>query len=319
MNFLNLEYFLVVASEGNITKAAEQLHVSQQALSNSIARLEKELNCKLFERKKELMLTYAGKQFKASAEKILDIKHQTQTVLEEIGEGGRGELRIGISYTRGQAILPLLLPAFSRRYPLVELHVTEGSTHVLEEDLDRGRIDVLIGFAPFMVESAEYAELMKDHMYLILPKTLITETFGSKAQDILDKYKQTLDISLFKDLPFILLKQGDRIRAIVDREFYAKGLKPHIKLETQNIQTAFALASEGMGLAVCPELYLGSSYVTSGLSQSIVRQKVDVLPFSNITSQDAIAIGYNRELHLSRFAIDFINTALETFGKPKML
>ncbi len=319
MNFLNLEYFLVVASEGNITKAAEQLNVSQQALSNSIARLEKELDCKLFERKKELVLTYAGKQFKASAEKILDIKHQTQTVLEEIGEGGRGELRIGISYTRGQAILPLLLPTFSRRYPLVELHVTEGSTHVLEEDLDRGRIDVLIGFAPFMVESAEYTELMKDHMYLVLPKTLITQTFGEKAQDILDKYRRTMDISLFKDLPFILLKQGDRIRAIVDREFYAKGLKPHIKLETQNIQTAFALASEGMGLAVCPELYLGSSYVTSGMSQSIVRKKVDVLPFSSSTAQDAIAIGYNRERHLSRFALDFINTALETFGKPKML
>ncbi len=319
MNFLNLEYFLVVASEGNITRAAEQLNVSQQALSNSIARLEKELECKLFERKKELVLTYAGKQFKASAEKILDIKHQTQTVLEEIGEGGRGELRIGISYTRGQAILPLLLPTFSRRYPLVELHVTEGSTHVLEEDLDRGRIDVLIGFAPFMVESAEYTELMKDHMYLVLPKTLITQTFGEKAQDVLDKYRRTMDISLFKNLPFILLKQGDRIRAIVDREFYAKGLKPHIKLETQNIQTAFALASEGMGLAVCPELYLGSSYVTSGMSQSIVRKKVDVLPFSSSTAQDAIAIGYNRERHLSRFALDFINTALETFGKPKML
>ncbi len=319
MNFQNLEYFLVVASEGNITRAAEQLNVSQQALSNSIARLEKELDCKLFDRKKELVLTYAGKQFKTSAEKILDIKHQTQTVLEEIGEGGRGELRIGISYTRGQAILPLLLPAFSRRYPLVELHVTEGSTHVLEEDLDRGRIDVLIGFAPFMVESAEYTELMKDHMYLVLPKTLISQTFGDKAQDVLNEYRQTLDISLFKDLPFILLRQGDRIRAIVDREFYAKGLKPHIKLETQNIQTAFALASEGMGLAVCPELYLGSSYVTSGMSQSIVRQKVDVLPFSNSSVQDAIAIGYNRERHLSHFAIDFINTALETFGQPAML
>jgi DNA-binding transcriptional LysR family regulator len=319
MNFLNLEYFLVVASEGNITRAAERLNVSQQALSNSIARLENELNCKLFDRKKDLTLTYAGKQFKTSAEKILDIKRQTQTVLDEIGEGGRGELRIGISYTRGQAILPLLLPAFSRRYPLVELHVTEGSTHVLEEDLDRGRIDVLIGFAPFMVESAEYTELMKDHLYLVLPKTLMAQSFGNKAQEVLDEYKENMDISLFKDLPFILLKEGDRIRAIVDREFYAKGLKPQIKLETQNIQTAFALASEGMGLAVCPELYLGSSYVTPGMSQSLVRKKVDVLPFSNSLSQDAIAIGYNRERHLSHFALDFINTALETFGKKPML
>ncbi len=314
MNFVNLEYFLVVAAEGNITRAAERLNVSQQALSNSIARLEKELNCKLFERKKDLELTYAGKQFKDGAEKILDINHQTRTVLDEIGEGGRGELRIGISYTRGQAILPLLLPTFSRKYPLVELHVTEGSTHVLEEDLDRGRIDVLIGFAPFMVESAQYTELMKDHLYLVLPKNLMTQTFGDRTQKILDRYQQEADISLFKDLPFILLKEGDRIRAIVDREFYAKGLKPHIKLETQNIQTAFALASEGMGLAVCPELYLGSSYVTPGMSQSNIRKKVDVLPFPNTTGQDSIAIGYNRDRHLSHFALDFINIALSLIG-----
>ena len=316
MNFQNLEYFLVVASEGNITKAAERLHVSQQALSNSIARLEKELDCKLFERKKDLELTYGGKQFKTSAEKILDIRHQTQTVLQEVGEGRRGELRIGISYTRGQAILPLILPAFSRRYPLVELHVTEGSTHVLEEDLDHGRIDVLIGFAPFMVESAEYTELMKDHLYLVLPKILMAQTFGERAQNMLNKYQREMDISLFKDMPFVLLKEGDRIRAIVDREFYAKGLKPQIKLETQNIQTAFALASEGMGLAVCPELYLDSTYVAPGMTQSSVRKKVDVLPFSNSASQDAIAIGYNRNRHLSHFAVDFINTALATFNKP---
>lgn len=315
MNFLNLEYFLVVAAEGNITRAAERLNVSQQALSNSIARLEKELDCKLFERKKDLSLTYGGKKFKESAERILDIKHQTQTMLEEVSGGKRGELRIGISYTRGQAILPLILPTFSRGYPMVELHVTEGSTHVLEEDLDKGRIDVLIGFAPFMVESASYTELMKDRQYLVLPKTLLAQTFGDNAPLVLEDYKRDRDISVFKDMPFVLLKKGDRIRAIVDREFQAKGLTPQIKLETQNIQTAFALASEGMGLAVCPELYLGNTYVAPGMTQSSVRKKVDVLPFSNAT-QDAIAIGYNRDRHLSRFALDFINTALATFGKP---
>ena len=79
MNFQNLEYFLTTASEGNITRAAERLHVSQQALSNQIARLEQELGCKLFERKQNLVLTYAGLQFKASAEKILDIQRQTAT------------------------------------------------------------------------------------------------------------------------------------------------------------------------------------------------------------------------------------------------
>ena len=75
MNFQNLEYFLTTASEGNITRAAERLHVSQQALSNQIARLEQELGCRLFERKQNLELTYAGLQFKASAEKKQSITY----------------------------------------------------------------------------------------------------------------------------------------------------------------------------------------------------------------------------------------------------
>ena len=139
MNFQNLEYFLTVASEGNITRAAEQLHVSQQALSNQISRLEQELGCRLFERKQKLELTYAGEQFKTSAEKILDIQRQTATELDDISNNRRGELRIGISHTRGQAILPLILPKFSRLYPDVDLHVNEGSTHILEEHLQKGR------------------------------------------------------------------------------------------------------------------------------------------------------------------------------------
>ncbi len=315
MNFQNLEYFLTAASEGNITRAAEQLHVSQQALSNQISRLEQELGCKLFERKQNLELTYAGQQFKASAERILDIQRQTATELEDISNNRRGELRIGISHTRGQAILPLILPKFSRLYPEVDLHVNEGSTHILEEHLQKGRIDVLIGFAPFMVDCAEYRPLMTEHLFLIIPRNLLSEHFGDRAQSVLEKYREKPDIRLFKDLPFVLLRVGDRIRTIVDREFYRKGLTPKIRIETQNIQTAFALASEGMGITVCPQLYLESPFVISGYADSETRHDIEILNLSSSEMIDSIAIAYNRERYLSKIASDFIDMTLKEFGK----
>ncbi len=315
MNFQNLEYFLTAASEGNITRAAEQLHVSQQALSNQISRLEQELGCKLFERKQNLELTYAGQQFKASAERILDIQRQTATELEDISNNRRGELRIGISHTRGQAILPLILPKFSRLYPEVDLHVNEGSTHILEEHLQKGRIDVLIGFAPFMVDCAEYRPLMTEHLFLIIPRNLLSEHFGDRAQSILEKYREKPDIRLFKDLPFVLLRVGDRIRTIVDREFYRNGLSPKIRIETQNIQTAFALASEGMGITVCPQLYLESPFVISGYADSETRHDIEILNLSSSEMIDSIAIAYNRERYLSKIASDFIDMTLKEFGK----
>ena len=313
MNFQNLEYFLTTASEGNITRAAERLHVSQQALSNQIARMEQELGCKLFERKQNLQLTYAGLQFKASAEKILDIQRQTTTELDDIRNSRRGELRIGISHTRGQTILPLILPKFSRRYPQVDLHVIEGSTHILEESLEKGRIDVLIGFAPFMVDCAEYRNLMTEHLFLIIPTSLMNEQFGERATEILEEYRKTLDISLFRNMPFVLLRSGDRIRAITDREFFRRGISPKIRIETQNIQTAFALASEGMGITVCSQMYLESPFVISGHADYESRKKVEILPFSSQELNDSIAIAYNRERYLSKIASDFIEMTLAEF------
>ena len=313
MNFNNLEYFLTVASEGSITRAAERLHISQQALSNQIARLEEEHGCKLFERKQNLELTYAGIQFKTSAERILDIQRQTATELDDIRNNRRGELRIGISHTRGQTILPLLLPKFSRLYPEVDLHVIEGSTHILEESLEKGRIDVLIGFAPFMIECAEYRNLVTEHLFLIIPESLLEERFGSRAEAVLDEYNKTMDLKIFKDMPFVLLRSGDRIRAIMDRAFSQNGISPKIRIETQNIQTAFALASEGMGITVCSQMYLESPFVISGHADYETRKNVRICPFSSEERNDTIAIAYNRERYLSRIASDFIEMTLKEF------
>ena len=76
MNFLHLKYFLMVAKELNITRAAERLYISQQSLSNHISNLEKELETKLFVRSPKLSLTYAGEQLVDTATQILDLQSQ---------------------------------------------------------------------------------------------------------------------------------------------------------------------------------------------------------------------------------------------------
>ena len=291
MNFQNLEYFLVLAEEGSVTRAAERLHMSQQALSGLLARLEKEVGSALFSRHAGLELTYAGKCFQRSAIQILDIQRQTAAAIEDANENRRGALRIGVSHTRGQSILPLLLPEFNRMYPLVELSILEGSTLALEDDLDKGLIDVLIGFAPFMLESAVYTPLMYEKMYLVAQKELLRQTFGADTESICREYCRTLDLKRFSGLPFVLLKSGDRIRAIADRVFSENGMTPHVRLE----------------------LYLSSPYTVSGTADSVVRQKVEILPFAGKDSVDTIAIGYNRSRYLSRIAQDFIDLALQTY------
>ena len=179
MNFQNMEYFMMAAETGNITRAAERLHISQQALSDCLSRMESELGCRLFERRQGLELTYGGRQYRAAVKRMLDLYKQTVVMLNDINENIRGELRVGISYTRGQAILPMVLPEFVRRFPLVELSVQEDSTQMLESLLERGEIDVMIGFAPFRIDRAESFPLMKDRLHLVIPKILLRDRWST--------------------------------------------------------------------------------------------------------------------------------------------
>lgn len=316
MNFQNLEYFLAVAEEGNITKAADRLHISQQALSGQILRLESELGCELFTRRGKMELTYSGKCFQRSALQILDIQRQTVSAIDDANHNRRGELRIGISYTRGQAILPKILPDFSRLYPYAEITIFEGTTEKMEDDLSKGQIDILIGFAPFLLETAEYMPLIREKMFLVAQKDLLQQSFGDKTASVLESYRKSRDITVFKDIPFVLLKKGDRIRALVDQELSLHRMDPIIKLETANIQTAFCLAAEGIGLAVIPEMYLNSGYIVSGIEDYTLRQRVEILPFFSEDITDTIAIGYNRFRYLSKIAQDFIDLARQKFSSP---
>ncbi len=101
MNFQNLEYFLAVAEEMNVTRAAKRLHISEQALSRQIGKLEQELGARLFERNPRFTLSPAGKRLKAAAEQIGNIYRQLHLELDDLKNNNTGELRIGVSYTRG--------------------------------------------------------------------------------------------------------------------------------------------------------------------------------------------------------------------------
>ena len=144
MNFLHLKYFLLVAEELNITRAAERLYISQQSLSNHISNMEKELNVKLFTRSPKLSLTYAGDLLVETATQILDLHSQFLAKVGDINRHYMGVLRLGISHTCGLALLPDILPQFQAEFPMVEFSLFEGNSTHLEDELAHGRVDLIV-------------------------------------------------------------------------------------------------------------------------------------------------------------------------------
>ena len=102
MNFSSMEYFTILARERSFTKAAEQLHITQQSLSSHIAGLEKELGCHLLVRHIPLELTYAGEVFLRYAGSFQDTQTAMLREFGDISQNQKGILRVGAAPTRGR-------------------------------------------------------------------------------------------------------------------------------------------------------------------------------------------------------------------------
>ncbi len=308
MNFLNLQYFLLVAEMLNISKAAECLYISQQSLSAHIIKLEKILGTKLFNRKPQFTLTYAGTRLVDLASQILNLKQQIITEIDDINKFRRGKLTIGVSHTRGSAILPEILPEFKKANPLVEIALVEGNSQELEGALENGIVDLIIGFAPILLDSINTVEVAQEKLFAVVPHKYTKQTFGDKSEFMRGKFSESIDISAYIKCPFILLNKGNRIRNIIDDYFAKSNLKPNIILESDNIETTLALATKGMGITVYPELFLKNIHPYISENNLL---KVDFFPFNKLLTVGTLVIGYSNNRYLSNAAQNFIDIALE--------
>ena len=302
MNFRNLQYFLAATEEKNFTHAARRLYISQQSLSGHVAKLEEELGVPLFERGPELKLTYAGERLALIARQICSLEQEILREAGEISDHRRGRLRLGVSYTCGRAMLPVLLPEFCKSHPLVEISLMEGNHRQLNEWLRQGELDVLIGYMPIDVQGAQVSVLLRERLFLACPRPFSLEVFSGDENAIRRAREEGADLRLFSGQPFILLKTGNRIRAMLEHYSRSRGFLPRILLETENIETAFALARQGMGITVYPELFLRALHAEEGGAAS----SLDLFPLPGEGSMGALAVAFLESGYRSPAVLDFI-------------
>lgn len=306
MNFLHLKYFLMVAEELNITRASERLYISQQSLSNHISNMERELGVKLFTRSPKLSMTYAGDLLVQTATQILDQYSQYMAKVGDINRHYLGVLRVGISHTCGLALLPQVLPQFRAEFPMVEFSLFEGNSTQLEDELSHGRVDLIICFQPIMLEGVKTVPLTEQKLVMVAPKSFTDQRFGIHADEMRLQFAQGADISAFQQMPFVLIKRGNRTRNIVDQYFSRYYFKPQLILETENTVTTLAMAQAGMGITICPELFLRAIPAATADSQG-----VDLFPLTDPSTFSKLVAGYRGDRYLSHFGGRFISMAQE--------
>lgn len=305
MNFSQLKYFMAVVENQNFTATAKTLYISQQALSAHIAQLEKELNTVLLERTHPLRLTEAGQRLYAKSQQILFLEHQLHSELADISDSQQRTLTLGISSAYARALLPHLLGSFFALCPQAKLELKEATYPELGALLTNHEVDMVLSW-PIFVEETVSVPVVTEHIYLVVPKTILQQTFGDEADHTADLLAKGEGLSILRQLPFILPRSGS-IRASCNSLFLQEQITPRIVVETDWLETSIRLCQTGLGCTFAAGNML--TIITDSGSD------LQVFPMRNAIAPRDISLYYLRSTYLSNAMQSFIQVCKD-FSLP---
>ncbi|MFH8369295.1 LysR family transcriptional regulator [Streptomyces sp. NPDC018031] len=247
MELQQMRYVVAVAETNSFTRAAERCLVVQSALSHQIARLERELGARLFERtSRRVRLTPAGAAFLPAARQCLDAAERAAAeVAAAVGEV-RGRLVLGLIPTVAAVDVPGALRDFRRQHPQVHINLRVGASNDLVEQVRERVVDVAFLGLPDTArpEGVAARELARDRLVAVVaPDHPLT---GEPAVDL-----RRLSSEVFVDLP-----AGTAGRAQSDLAFSAAGLSRDVAFEVTTVDPLMArLVGQGLAVAMLPSAY----------------------------------------------------------------
>ena len=240
MDFKQLTYFVNTVQEGNISKAAEKLNISQPPLSTKLKELENELGVILFERgSRKIELTQAGRIFYARATSILEQMAIAKKELEDYNSGKIGTLRLGIISSIGSTLINEWLISFHQAYPEIRFNIFEGNTYEQLERLRNNLIEAAIVRTPFSAADLECTTLRQEKVYAV--------GHVHYFEDLPNPFVSLTEICT---KPLILYRRWEKILKKIAHE---SSLTPFIFCMNDDARTTASMANSGLGIGIIPE------------------------------------------------------------------
>ncbi|MGE8446772.1 MAG: LysR family transcriptional regulator [Comamonas sp.] len=244
MDLRQLRHFVTLAHTLNYRQAAEQLHMSQPPLSQSIRKLEDDLGVQLFERdRRGTVLSGAGRAALESAKLALYHARQVQAVSQATASGELGRLHIGFIGSATFSLIPKLVQAFRAAYPAIDLVLTESTTREICAQVASGDFDAgLLRYPVTQATELSITPVEPDRLIAALPA-------GNPLQ-----IKESLQLIDLADQPFVNYRPSEvpGLHALVVLACQNAGFMPQIKQHAVQAQTLVSLVGAGLGVALVP-------------------------------------------------------------------
>ena len=257
MDFKSLTYFVTVAEELNITRAAEKLCMSQPPLSNQIKALEEELDTTLFIRGgRHLQLTDAGKLYYRHAKEILALAGKAASEVKSMGKGMTGKLSIGLVEGSAPNIASKWIETFVRMFPGIKFKIVDGNSDELIKKLRSGLINLAVITNPCDHTLLNSFKVGQEKM----------TAFMSKNNPIAQLPGNTIELKYLKGQPLIVPSRQS-INDMIYKWFKEIDAEPQIICEMDNYLDVAALSGSNIGISLFPK----TSYI---LNPHIVAKEV---------------------------------------------
>ena len=239
-----LQYFVAVAEQGTVSRAAQNLSISQSAVTEAIKELEVDLGVELFERHpRGLNITHKGHQFLRHATKILGDVSDARRTFAGSPEAASGSLHLGVTSLVAGYVLSDLLARYRRAYPGIEVSAIEDNGDYLEHLLVGGELDIAVmvisNLRDRMALQAEILEISPYRLWMPLGHPLTTA--------------EIVTLSDIASEPLIMLTI-DEIEENTGRLLMALGARPNVAFRTRSVEAVRSLVATGAGIALLPDL-----------------------------------------------------------------
>jgi len=214
------EVFMTVAEKLSFSKAAEDLFISQPAVTKHVKELENKLNTALFDRKgNKIYLTQAGKLAYQHLKQIRELYGEMEFELGRLNDAHRGLLQIGASSTISQYVIPGVLAVFHQRYPQIKLDLFNGNSFDMESKLLNNEIDLALVENDSSQANIRYLDYMDDEIVVV-----------AAANQLIAKQK-SLAIADLQEIPIVVREKGSGTLEVIQHAL----AKQQVDLERLNI------------------------------------------------------------------------------------
>ncbi len=300
----NPEYFLAIAKERSISKAAERLYLSQPYLSQYLAKLEGSLGVVLLDRSRSpLKLTPAGELFHAYLERQSYLDRQLVSDLRDLQDKKRPVLHIGASPWRGSILLPDILPLFEEQYPDVQVVLHEAPVPELGALAEANVIDFCVMQIPNDLTELTYEPVMREHIFLVGHRD---HPLFQGLASVCGNPQPFPNLRALERERLIMLPPDWRLSKQLNNIFSVHSVEPQNILVTTNTTTAINLAAERMGFAFLQE---------SGIPRTPYLDRLTCFTVGEPPLTCPLAVVYKKNGFLSPAARAFINLIQDFYSR----